>query len=766
MNDNDKRSRSLREIERLLLSIDRPGDYCSFGKIFTPMPVLEVEGVGTLSFPVAEDRAKALFSKATLSPFGKGTKTLVDENVRNSREISPEKISLGGGGWKKTFAEIVDSVAEGLGCPRDGIDSRLYKLLVYGPGGFFLPHRDLEKEQGMVATLVVALPVAGGSSGGEIVVRHGDRETSIDMRPVEPSEIAWAAFYADCEHEVLPVAGGHRLVLVFNLIQRNGSAALEAPDFEDEAEKIARELNRWKLEAEGKDKIVWLLDHNYSEKGLSFESLKNRDAAVARVLVKAAEKSGCSLYAAVVKIEEYGVAIYEDEDFTSMGEIFDSYCDLEGFSAPDGARPKFGSVSFRKEEVMPLGEFDHLLPDEEGIEEWTGNAGATYERTYRQTALSIWPKENSLAVLASEGISAVVAYVEMLVERGDDEAREIASRLPRLYAERNSRNGKSAEALARALRVLLILGDESTLEELLTDAVVPFYHGTQNPDILDSLSVLGPDFGRRFLSELLSANLSGRTEAVADIVSRLLRKFGDEADWGKVLVGTCGEICDVLDEALAAREESAVKRHDSSATLSPESIADMLSSFLALGMEKEAECAAEILLDHPESVTPDRVIPRAMAGLVKFGEARTYELLWKKAAEFLLERSAEPPSPPADWTRGSPTGCDCQDCADLRRFCENPDAREYRFRIRQDRRDHLTYVISRNSLDIDSRTEETGRPYALVCVKNYATHKRRLKQYEEDVDEMKNLAETAPPSAEETGENLLAAVRRGTIQAN
>ena len=31
------------------------------------------------------------------------------------------------------------------------------------------------------------------------------------------SEISWAAFYGDCEHEVLEVASGHRLTLTYNL---------------------------------------------------------------------------------------------------------------------------------------------------------------------------------------------------------------------------------------------------------------------------------------------------------------------------------------------------------------------------------------------------------------------------------------------------------------------------------------------------------------------------------------------------------------------
>lgn len=41
----------------------------------------------------------------------------------------------------------------------------------------------------------------------------------VDMCCVEEKYLAnYAAFYADCEHEVLPVTSGYRLTLVYNLV--------------------------------------------------------------------------------------------------------------------------------------------------------------------------------------------------------------------------------------------------------------------------------------------------------------------------------------------------------------------------------------------------------------------------------------------------------------------------------------------------------------------------------------------------------------------
>jgi hypothetical protein len=51
------------------------------------------------------------------------------------------------------------------------------------------------------------------------VVRHAGRSVTYDWTTTgeEKSAIHWAAFYSDCEHEVLEVTAGHRVTLTYNL---------------------------------------------------------------------------------------------------------------------------------------------------------------------------------------------------------------------------------------------------------------------------------------------------------------------------------------------------------------------------------------------------------------------------------------------------------------------------------------------------------------------------------------------------------------------
>lgn len=54
--------------------------------------------------------------------------------------------------------------------------------------------------------------------GGQLVVRHQGREQVFDWSGKKGNEtIQWAAFFSDCEHEVLEVTSGHRVTITYNL---------------------------------------------------------------------------------------------------------------------------------------------------------------------------------------------------------------------------------------------------------------------------------------------------------------------------------------------------------------------------------------------------------------------------------------------------------------------------------------------------------------------------------------------------------------------
>ncbi len=750
-------------IEELLLSVDRPGDFCAHGRMLAPMPRLDVKGAGALSFPVPEAQVQALIAVAERAPYGKGPATVVDRTVRDCLQIDAARIRLGGAGWRDTFGRVLTAAADGLGCPVDRLDAQPYKLLIYEPGGFFVPHRDTEKADGMIATLSISLPVAG--AGGEIVVRHRGRERTMDMTAAEPSELAFAVFYADCEHEVRPVTEGHRLSLVFNLCLRAGDTDTPrtAPDYDQQVDRLARRLAAWRRGPDGVEKLAWVLEHEYSEAGLSFDALKNRDAALARILAAAAGRADCALHAAILHLEEWGGASYsgwdwdQPDDNMEMEEVEDYRQWLDGWVGPDGDRPPFGEIGLSSEERLPHDALDDAEPDEQHVEEATGNAGATVERTYRRAALVLWPASRTLSVVAAGGIDAAVAWVEEELGRNGGEADE---RIRTLTAElidiwpagRDDFDERGGPGRERMLRLLLGTLDEGGAARFLRDVILARYDGSENAALAAVLDMLGPPGAAYFLLDMIGAHLRRRPAAMLGLLWRLdeVHREAADPDWDVVLREAVRATLETLPAALPPEAEGSVRRPASRrpTRFSETAVYHLFALAWRLGLADAADAAAGAMAAEPRMVSPYRALPAVLAKLYAEEEgaagSAAFARLWRHASDALLARSAEPPPPPGDWTIAANTGCRCEHCDRLRDFCRDPAARTARFPLREELRAHLHQIIDNQQLDIEHATERRGRPFTLVCTKTRASHKRRRAEYRKDVSCMRGLIEAAP----------------------
>ncbi|KAK1996766.1 hypothetical protein LX36DRAFT_701410 [Colletotrichum falcatum] len=118
---------------------------------------------------------------------------------------------------------IIDTVLQSLARVDEssdvnrGVRAELYKLNVYSaPSGRFMPHVDTPRSDQQMGSLVVCLPYP--HAGGQLAARHRRQEVVYDWSTADgAAQIQWAAFFSDCEHEVLEVAEGHRVTLTYNL---------------------------------------------------------------------------------------------------------------------------------------------------------------------------------------------------------------------------------------------------------------------------------------------------------------------------------------------------------------------------------------------------------------------------------------------------------------------------------------------------------------------------------------------------------------------
>ena len=70
-------NQDLKPLEELLSGVKRAGDFFVSGAAEIPMPKVEVEGVGVLSFPVPPTQVAALIQQATRAPYGRGEETIL-----------------------------------------------------------------------------------------------------------------------------------------------------------------------------------------------------------------------------------------------------------------------------------------------------------------------------------------------------------------------------------------------------------------------------------------------------------------------------------------------------------------------------------------------------------------------------------------------------------------------------------------------------------------------------------------------------------------
>jgi hypothetical protein len=163
----------------------------------------------------------------------------------------------------------------------------------------------------MVASLVVELPSA--HEGGALVVTHQGKTKILGKAARGPSDVRLLAFYADCRHEVKPVRSGYRITLTFHLLHRGiagDRASVPAPAVERVATRVHAYFatpiaERYSTAPPQKpDRLIYLLDHEYSEKSFAWHRLKSADRLHAAALEQVAERLDCELFLALADVHE------------------------------------------------------------------------------------------------------------------------------------------------------------------------------------------------------------------------------------------------------------------------------------------------------------------------------------------------------------------------------------------------------------------------------------------------------------------------------
>jgi hypothetical protein len=75
-------NKKLGALEKLLAGVRRTGEFFVRGAIELPMPKVEIEGVGVLSFAIPDGQSRKLIEQAERAPYGREPQTVLDTSVR------------------------------------------------------------------------------------------------------------------------------------------------------------------------------------------------------------------------------------------------------------------------------------------------------------------------------------------------------------------------------------------------------------------------------------------------------------------------------------------------------------------------------------------------------------------------------------------------------------------------------------------------------------------------------------------------------------
>ena len=690
---------------------------------------LTVEGVGPVKLPVGAAEERKLVAVARPAMFGLGEETLIDTSVRDTWELRAHQVTLGGD-WDRTLSEALDEVADGLDMSRGTrLRAELHAMLVYGPEQFFAPHQDSEKDDQMVGTLVVSLPSV--HTGGELIITHGGRSET--YRPVSRDKIGFTAFYADCVHEVRPVRTGRRVTLTFNvLVSGKPDAAQTDPD--DELADLLREhfrtapLPRWSGDTRpAPNRLVVLLDHEYSERGLSSGLFKGRDVDWVARLREAANRAGCVTAVALAEIQQTMDARrsrgWDDDGTYVVGDLINDEMTLGWWQVANGTAGEKISLGFAESELCAVTPIAKLKPYESQYEGYMGNYGNTVDRWYRRAALVIWPQERDFVIRAEAEPSGVLAGLRHRLDAGED--------LKRMRAD--VRELVDLKLLPGAGDIPLLLSIAGGLDDpgLAHDLLVPVGGDRLTSECAAPLADVADRYGEEWVRGLIDewftvgpywipghkawaiSTLSSFVKALPDNGSHVI---ADEL-CRRLWFGFLPSIKLALTHGPRARAQNLAAAVPSAAAVvrtADHAVDEFVTSLKTLD---DGILDLEVPLARALGV-------RAPAGLVQDAVRRLVALTSTPAREW------------NDWSiRWS--GCGCGDCARLQTFLADREAVELMWPLATTRREHVQGRMESAELPVSSQTIRKGRPYVLRLVKQddlYSVEAARRKQWAADLD--------------------------------
>lgn len=382
---------------------------------------IKINRVGELMFPLSNEQQQALLQFAKPAPFGFKDETIYDDTIRKALMLPKSYTRTSKKTWDKVIQPILNEFKTTLGLPsRATLRAEFQSFLIYEEGGFFQPHQDTEKVDGMIGSLVIMLPTE--HEGGDLIIEHAGKTYPITFKKPRIPKYNMVAFYADCLHEVKPVKSGVRMSLTYNLILEKYKGSVESLFESDTHIRLVQAIKHYfakkTLRNSKPRRLVYLLDHQYTQKSLHWQNLKGLDITRVEAILAASDELGLSAYLALADVkecweceshydeyrsrhrydyddedEEDDYDEEDDEENAQPDYILDTELSVQHWIDRDGKVLSLKQLTLHSDEACWTGDNEDFEPFDTDYIPWAGNYGNTLDRWYHRAVLILEPKK-------------------------------------------------------------------------------------------------------------------------------------------------------------------------------------------------------------------------------------------------------------------------------------------------------------------------------------------------------------------------------------